>query len=297
MKQGPYLVLVMIGLIWGSTWAVAREALERMPVMLLMGTRYLLAGALLTGFYRCRGRGIPSAATLWRLLPGSLLMFTLNGSLSYWSILYIPSHVAAIIGSLAPLFIFCLGITSRSGNVKLPVAMLVCVAGVVVLAGQHLMQAHAPGFWGYVLSLAAVLSWSLGVMVMRRIRVETGVYDGLGWQMLLSSACLLLAAWATGEFNRLPEPDMALLGALLYLAVPGSVIAFVAVGYVYKHLPAGIASSYEYLSILVAAGMGYFYLDEQVTVYTVIGGAIILTGVWLVRKYDRPEVKNIGGYK
>lgn len=50
-KHAPYFVLVTVGLIWGSTWLVAREALERMPVILLMGIRYLFAGGLLVGFY------------------------------------------------------------------------------------------------------------------------------------------------------------------------------------------------------------------------------------------------------
>lgn len=86
-----------------------------------------------------------------------------------------------------------------------------------------------------------------------------------------------------------------MLCALTYLAVPGSVIAFLAVGYVYKHLPAGIASSYEYLSILVASALGYLYLDEKVTAYTIIG-FIILTGIWLIRKYDKKFTNGPGKF-
>lgn len=286
-KRTPYFMLVVIGLIWGSTWMVAREALERMPVMLLMGTRYLFAGGLLVGFYLCRRYRIPSLGTICRLLPGSLLMFTLNGCLSYWSILFIPSHIAAIVGSLTPLFICCAGLTGIKYNIKLPAAMLLCVVGVSMLVARDIGQAQIAYLWGYLLSLAAVVCWSAGVIIMRRIRLEMDVYYCLGWQMLISGLPLFLIACVTGEMMPFPEVDLPLMGALIYLAVPGSVIAFLAVGYVYKHLPAGIASSYEYLSILVASAMGYMYLDEEITAYTIIGGVIILTGIWLIRKYDR----------
>ncbi len=265
---------------------VAREALERMPVILLMGTRYLFAGALLTGCYLCKGRPVPSAGTMWRLLPGSLLMFTLNGCLSYWSILFIPSHMAAIIGSLAPLFIFLPGITTGKTDFRLPAAMLLCVAGVVLLVAQHSGQIQMAHLWGYLLSLAAVLCWSAGVLLMRRIRLNVDVYYGLGWQMLFSGMLLFMAAWAAGEMRQFPEVDLPLLGALVYLVVPGSVFAFWAVGYVYDHLPVGVASSYEYISILVASALGYLCLEEKITAYTIIGALITLTGIRLIRKYS-----------
>ncbi|WP_343703245.1 EamA family transporter [Chitinophaga sp.] len=286
-RPAPYVVLVAIGLIWGSTWMVAREALERMPVMLLMGIRYLMAGALLTGFYLCKGRPIPSAGTMWRLLPGSMLMFTLNGCLSYWSILFIPSHIAAIIGSLAPLFIFLPVVTAGKANIRLPAAMLLCVAGVALLVARPPGQMQMAHIWGYVLSFAAVLCWSAGVIFMRRIRPDVSVYYGLGWQMLCSGLILFMAAAAAGEMQQFPAVDLPLLGALAYLVVPGSIFAFWAVGYVYDHLPVGVASSYEYISILVASALGYLYLEEKITLYTIAGGLVTLTGIWLIRKYSK----------
>lgn len=169
----------------------------------------------------------------------------------------------------------------------LPAAMLLCVAGVAMLVAQDLRRTQIAHLWGYFLSLAAVLSWSAGVIIMRRTRQEVNIYYGLGWQMLLSGLFLFVTAWGTGEIKEFPEIDLPLLGALFYLAVPGSVIAFLAVGYVYKHLPAGIASSYEYLSILVASALGCLYLDEKITACTITGGLIIITGIWLIRKYDK----------
>src|SRR5690606_31993359 len=83
--------------IWGSTYLAIHFAIDTMPPLLMLGTRFGFAGLILLGFLRLRGEANPTLLH-WRngLIVGSLTLGMGTGAVA-WAEQTVPSGVAALI--------------------------------------------------------------------------------------------------------------------------------------------------------------------------------------------------------
>ncbi len=93
---------------------------------------------------------------------------------------------------------------------------------------------------------------------------------------------LLALSAAFGEMHPFPHISLRAAGALLYLIVFGSLLAFTAYVWLLGHMPASRISSYAYVNPIVAVALGYFLANEPVTLRTLAGTALVLVSVFLI---------------
>ena len=79
-----------------------------------------------------------------------------------------------------------------------------------------------------------------------------------------------------------PELTSVIWGALFVLVFMASLGAYLTYGFIVSRLGATIAGTTLYLSPVYAAGLAMILLDERLYAYHLIGGAVILPGLWLV---------------
>jgi drug/metabolite transporter (DMT)-like permease len=77
----------------------------------------------------------------------------------------------------------------------------------------------------------------------------------------------------------LPQPTREALFAWIYLVVFGSIIAFTAFVATVRDLPTSLAMTYAYVNPVIAVILGAWLLSERVTIFTLIGTALVLVGV------------------
>ncbi len=283
-----YLALATTSLIWGSTWVVMKWGIQGMPPLQLAAIRQLLGGLILVGFFLYKGEAFPSQKQLFQIFILSIFTFVLANGLSTWSLQYLPSGLAALIGALYPLsvvvmeyFIF----KNKQINTATVVGVLLGIAGIATVLSEHVFISHTPGFaWGILLASIAMLSWSYSTIMIGRSKVNINPYFGMGWQMLFSSGMIVILALVKGNnlaFNEIPTNSWI---AIAYLIVMGSLLAMMAFIYTMKHLPAPIASLYAYINPIVAIMIGTVVLDEHITWQLIVGTVITLLGVYLVNK-------------
>jgi drug/metabolite transporter (DMT)-like permease len=92
----------------------------------------------------------------------------------------------------------------------------------------------------------------------------------------------LLVAQTTGNTVNISEIPATSWWAIGYLVIIGSVLTFVAYIYSLQHLPTALASIYAYINPIVAVLIGAAILNEKLTIFIAIGGAITIAGVYLV---------------
>lgn len=283
-----YLALATTSLIWGSTWVVMKWGIQGMPPLQLAAIRQLLGGLILVGFFLYKGEAFPSQKQLFQIFILSIFTFVLANGLSTWSLQYLPSGLAALIGALYPLsvvvmeyFIF----KNKQINTATVVGVLLGIAGIATVLSEHVFISHTPGFaWGILLASIAMLSWSYSTIMIGRSKVNINPYFGMGWQMLFSSGMIAILALIKGNnlaFSEIPTNSWI---AIAYLIVMGSLLAMMAFIYTMKHLPAPIASLYAYINPIVAIMIGTVVLDEHITWQLIVGTVITLLGVYLVNK-------------
>ncbi|HWR78851.1 MAG TPA: drug/metabolite exporter YedA [Pseudomonas sp.] len=281
-KRFPLLLIaafLAVYLIWGSTYLAIRIGVESWPPLLMAGIRFLLAGALMYGWLRCRGVAAPTLAQ-WKLagLLGVLLLACGNGAVTVAEHLGVASGVAALAIATEPLFFLLFGLFWGLRTTRLELTgILLGLLGIVLLNLGSNLQASP---LGAALVLFASLTWAFGSMWSKHLPLPSGPMAS-ATQMLAGGAVLLLASLLSGEqLQHWPTP--AGWAALAYLVVFGSIIAFSAYLYLLNSVRPAAASSYAYVNPPVAVLLGIVFAGEQIGTEEWLAMAVILTAVVLI---------------
>jgi drug/metabolite transporter (DMT)-like permease len=273
------LCLFSLYVIWGSTYLAMHFALESFAPFTMAGIRFLLAGAVLAAALRLRGHALPTRAQ-WgaSALTGFLLLTVGNVAVAIGE-QTLPSGIAAVVVGSMPLWAALFaglwgqwpGRTERWG-------LLLGFAGIVLLNAGGGLSGGSLG--GAIALLVAPASWAFGSVWSRRLPLPPGLMATAA-QMLCGGAIALALAQVFGE--PLPHaPTPRALGALLYLMIFGSLVAFSAYGYLLRNARPALATSYAYVNPAVAVLLGVAFAGESLSPWTVVAMGIILAGVLLL---------------
>ncbi|MFZ5551046.1 MAG: drug/metabolite exporter YedA [Pseudomonadota bacterium] len=265
--------------IWGSTYLAIKYALISFPPFFQMGTRFLVAGAVLLAWMRWRGKPMPTFVE-WRnaLACGALMLGGGMGGTAVAETSVGSGLVVAFIAVL-PLMIalvnLCYGI--KPGRME-AAGIAVGLVGVLMLTQGASFQASTHGL---IAVTVACLSWSIGsVLSQRTLPLAPGAM-GFASEMLCGGLVLMGLALLVGEAPVWP-PEPVAMGAWIYLVVFGSLIAFNAYMVLLAQASAGLASSYAFVNPVIAMLLGVAIANETVTGYEWAAVAVVLAGVVLL---------------
>lgn len=282
------LAFASIYIIWGSTYLGIRVAIETMPLFLMAGARFLVAGALLYLVLRLRGAPRPTARQ-WRIsaVIGTFLLLGGNG-LVVWAEQFVPSGITALIIGIQPLF-FVLTEWAWPGGLRPTVitasALLLGFAGVAWLAAPWESPdtggLHAGGVAAILLACA---SWAVGSIYSRHAKHGADPLLASALQMLTGGAILTFAGLLHGDFSSL---DLAGISApswwaFGYLILFGSLIGFSTFVWLMKHSTPARVSTYAYVNPLVAVFLGWLVLNESISARTLAAAAMIVGAVVII---------------
>ncbi|MGE0330003.1 MAG: drug/metabolite exporter YedA [Ramlibacter sp.] len=281
-KKAPALLipaLLACYLVWGSTYLAIRFALVSFPPFFQMGSRFLVAGALLMAWVRWRGGAWPNPAQWRNALAVGTLMLGGGMGLTAAATVHIGSGLIATFIAVVPMMVCAWGLLfgQRPSRLEL-LGMAVGLLGVVLLVRGASFSAAPVGI---ACIGAATLAWSLGsVLSTTRLPLASGP-AGFASEMLCGGAVLMLIALVLGEQPAWPPTALA-LGAWVYLVVFGSLVAFSAYLYLLAHASPAVATSYAFVNPLIALFLGVVFASEAVSGGEWIACGVILTGVLLI---------------
>ena len=132
-----------------------------------------------------------------------------------------------------------------------------------------------------VVILACGVSWSLGAVLSRRLRLPTSAPLSAGAQMMLGGAVLLGLSAATGEMHPFPTIPLSAALSMLYLVI-GSLVAYTAYTWLLKRFSATRVASHAYVNPIVAMALGYFLAGETITPRSIAASALVVFSVCLI---------------
>jgi drug/metabolite transporter (DMT)-like permease len=277
----PLLVacLAATWLIWGSTYLAIKFALESFPPFFQMGSRFLVAGLLLSAWLKLRGRPWPTLVQ-WRnaLIVGTLLLVSGMGFTAYSEQTVASGLVVAYI-AIIPIIVTAMSLPFGVKPTRLELAgMLVGVAGVLMLVRGQAFTASPAGLAAITI---ACVSWSLGSVLSQRVFPLAPGAMGFASEMLCGSVLLLLIAGAAGERAEWPPQPLA-AWSWAYLVLFGSLLAFNAYMVLLGRVSAALASSYTFVNPVIALALGISLGGEVVTAFEWAAAAVITAGVVLL---------------
>lgn len=283
-----YVAYAAICVIWGTTFVAIRVAIETIPTLMVTGVRFTLAGLMLFAIARIARARLPGSRREWlQQAFAGIVMAGCGNALVVFAEHSISSGMAALMAATIPIWMAVM--ESFLGRAPLTPRR---IAGLALgFGGVGLLVAPAIGepevSAGFFLAVGAMqlsaVCWNAGTLYSRS---RPTVADPLGRsavQMLAAGLAVTAVALISGErFTPAMFPTRS-TGALLYLAVFGSVVAYSAYNFALSRLSAGKVSSYAYVNPLVAVVFGALLLAEPVTIPMVVAMVVILTGVALVQ--------------
>jgi len=282
------LAFASVYFFWGSTYTAIRIGAADMPALLLSGTRFLIAGAILLAWCRWRGLRLvwPAKTMLLLALVGLLLLGGGNVGLVYAE-KTVPSGLASLVLAVLPLYVALIEMFLPGGE-PLPargwLGMVLGFAGLAILVWPSLRN----GFGGdskRLLAIAALLAgalcWAVGSVLSRRARLSVNSFVAAAWQMLAAGGVCLALGTALGQWPQFHLTASA-AGSLAWLITGGSLLGYTGYIYLIEHVPVGKVSSYAYVNPVVAVLLGIFLLHEHPEPAEFAGMAGIVVAVFLL---------------
>ena len=297
-KQKAYIGLVLTSTIWGTTWVASKYGIKQgIFAFELSAIRNGLGGLALIVFFLLKGQKLPTFKEFKWLLGMSILLFVIANGFSTYALNEIPSGLAALIAALYPLSVVLIE-KIKYKNTKITTltfqGMLLGIIGIGIVFYENLAVHNSVGYFvGVVVSLIAMLSWSLGTIFIARNKMGMNPYYATGWQMFLSCFFLGAAAVASGKSTPIQEITFTIWIVIAYLIIASSIVAFAAFIYTMKYLPPAIASLYAYINPIVATIVGAYTVNEKLSLPIFIGSFVTLTGVYLVNRSMKKQHQEI----
>ena len=294
------VALLIVYLVWGSTYFAIALMIETLPPLLAAGVRYGSAGLLMFGglvaYARVRRPGVPlerPSAAHWRsaAIVGVLLLLGGNGGVVLAE-LRIPSGMAAVLVATVPIWlaVFDAVVTrrrpSRLAIGGLAAGMIGVAVLLVPLGGLERLDPV-----GVLLVVGAAISWALGSMVARHAPMPSSGLLVTGMEMVAGGAALILVGSLLGELGRadLSSASTTSVLALVYLVVFGSIVAFTAYTWLLANVPVTTVGTYAYVNPIVAVALGAVFLSEPLTIRTLVA-TVVIVGAVVAMVSGRPRM-------
>jgi drug/metabolite transporter (DMT)-like permease len=282
------LAFASVYFFWGSTYTAIRVGAAQMPALLLAGTRFFIAGAILLGWCRLRKLRLawPPKTMLLLWLMGLLILGGGNLGLVYAEET-VPSGLASLMLGVTPLYVALLEMFLPGGE-PLPrrgwLGMALGFAGLAALLWPSLrngLEGDRTRLWAVAALLAGALCWSVGSIVSRRARLNVNSFVAAAWQMLAAGAFSTVLGTVLGQWPQF-HLNAAAIGAQAYLITGGSLLGYSAYIYLLEHVPVGKVASYAYVNPIIAVLLGILLLHERPQAEEFAGMAAIVLAVFLL---------------
>jgi drug/metabolite transporter (DMT)-like permease len=270
-----FLSAVVIG---GSNFVAVRYSNRELDPLWGAGLRFALAAAAFGVLAAALRLSLPRGRALAFVLAYGLLGFAAAYGCLYWAMQEATAGLAAVVLAVGPLLTLLLAVAHRLERLR-PRALL---GSVIALAGTAVIFAESGsldvGWSSFALLLLAALCASESVILSKQAgRLHPVAMNFVG--MSVGALALLVVSAAAGERLALPETGKAQL-AVAYL-VAATVALFLCILYVVQRWTAS-ATAYTFVSMpVVAVALGALIADEEITLATLVGGAIVCAGVYL----------------
>jgi drug/metabolite transporter (DMT)-like permease len=282
-----------LGIAWGIPYLFIKIAVAELEPAMVVFARSALAAVLLLPLALYR-REVVTVLRRWK----PMLAYTLVEIVLPWYFLssaeqHLPSSTAGLLLAAVPLagvaVAFLMGRPTQLSGVNW-LGILIGMLGVAGLVGLDVGGSDLPS----VLAMGVVVvGYALGPAILSRWVPDL---PGVGVVAVSLAAAAVLYAPLVLLTQSWPAawPSTQVTVAIIVLAVVCSALAFLLMVGLIAEIGPVKATTITYVNPAVAILAGVLVLGERVTVWTVVGFVLVLSGSWLVTKRTREPVSSVG---
>jgi drug/metabolite transporter (DMT)-like permease len=284
-SAGPVLALGLLALIWGYNWVVMKLAMQYIGPLDFAALRGVLGAVVLFGVLWAVGAPMRPQHVVKTIFLGLFQTGAFVGLIS-WGLNIGAAGKSAVLGYTMPFWVIVFGwpfLPERLRGWQWPAAGLILLGLVLVLE----LWAGSSDTTSSLLALGAGISWAIGVIIFKKIPVESrnDLLSVTAWQIVYGVAPLVVLAWLTDE--RPIEWSGYFIGALAYNAIGGMALAPLLWLYILQRLPATISGLNALAVPIVGVIAAWIQLGERPSLAEGAGMLLILSGLALLTSTQR----------
>jgi drug/metabolite transporter (DMT)-like permease len=278
-------LLGVLSILWGGSFFFNGVVLREVPPLTVVLLRVALASILLLPLlwaYRIR---FPKGVSGWTpFIAIGLFNNVLPFSLIVAGQTYVPSGLASILNATTPLFTVV--VMAAAGEEQLHARRIAGVIagliGVVILhGGQGFGFAGGQGI-GILLCLAGAFSYGLSALVARRLLENSPPLGTATFQLLASTAMMVVVAGFVERPWQLPMPAASTWLAVIGLAALSTALAYIVFFQILRRSGATNVMLVTLLIPVTAILLGYLVLGEQISPREIFGALVIGSALLLI---------------
>ena len=285
-NQTDYIILFSLGALWGSSFGAIKIALYDVSPLTVMSVRILLAGVALLILTLVRKSDFPTGIQnwlkiFWMALFGTLIPFFLVP----WGQQLISSSLTAILMAVNPLFALILGHFFSNNEIftsRKLLSILVGFSGVVLVFGENAFSSTNGNILAQLAVIFAGIGYTIsGVIATRMDRVSA---DSVSAAIFICASVIILPFWLVIEKPWNLNFEKESLIALTHLGLVSTGMAFLMRYYIILRAGAVFLSYVAFLIPMFGIFFGILFLEESISMNTIVAVFLILFGVFLGRK-------------
>lgn len=287
MRPLDVLTVVLVMLIWGVNFTVAKAGMAEFSPIFMIFLRFLLVAALLVPFVPR-----PAPAQMRRIALIGCCLGGLHFPLMFVGISGVDASYASIASQLSVPFSALLAAVFYGDRLgwRRTLGLAIAFAGIAVIAGRP----TGPSSLFYLgLMIAGAAFWSVANMQIK----ELGQIDGFqlsAWMAVFSVPLLLVASliFEDGQLGQLAAAGWRGWGAVVYQAV---VVAIVSYGLWYplvRRYDVNVVMPFNLLNPVFGIVCAVLILGDPVTWTLLVGGALVIGGVGIIT-VRRPRLVDV----
>lgn len=266
--------LVGVTAVWGSTFVVVKDAIDRMPVMDFLAWRFAIAAIVILAI---RPRSVPRLGRTGQLHGVVLGLALAAGYVAQtYGLRRTPATVSGFITGLFVVFTpLCAGLMLRR---RVDVASWLGV--VVATGGLALLSLHGLSVGrGEAITLLCAIAFALHIIGLGE---WSTAHDAYGLAVVQLSTVAVISAIAAAPDSLAPPPDSGVWGAILLTALAATAIGFFVQTWAQAHLAPTRAAVVMTMEPVFAGIFGVAFGGDDLTVRIVVGAVLVLAAMFLV---------------
>jgi drug/metabolite transporter (DMT)-like permease len=288
--RSPAFLIVLaffsIYVIWGSTYLLNKIAVTELPPFMLASIRFITAGTLIfiIAYFMGSKLSVTRKQLVNSIIAGFLFLSFGNGVI-VWALKYVDSSFAALESSAQPLVVLLLMRILDGKKIKAMsvFGVILGMLGIFLLVSQKQFMNQEGTLLGMVMIFVCIISWAYGSIFVSKADLPPNFFVNTGYQMLSAGITLLVVSFLFREAWTLPSQWSGKVQfSMIALVLFGSIVAFTAFNYLLRTVsPEKVATS-TYVNPIIAMVLGWYFLEEQITIQSVIAASVLLIGVYFI---------------
>jgi drug/metabolite transporter (DMT)-like permease len=279
------LLIALFCVLWSFAFVAGKIGVTYCPPLILLATRFSLAGILILGFVALRGER-------WTLSLRDTLAFALIGiannalylGLGYTGLKSVSAGLGGLIVSANPVFTAVLAalLLNEQLTWRKVAGLVLGVIGVGLIV-WHRLSAGTDSLHGILFTFASLASIVTGTILFKLLAPKGSLWIGNGVQNLAAGIVLAPVALTLSSPSDI-VPNVQLLGAFAYLTLGGSMLAYVLWFHLLRACGATAASAYHFLMPPLGMLFAWIVLGEHVAFRDLLGIVPVALGIYLVTR-------------